>query len=241
MEKQETRDNTSYGLVEFDLENYDFSKIVSAKLAVYGNSIGRDRNGNITISDIGTDWDNTAIYGDIAYNPTKEITKINSNTASVFPVGNYSEIDITEYLRKYPGNEIGIGIASDYACTDVTLSGKNSENPPKLIIQPGKMVTLSYTCNGEPCADMEVTIEAVGATEYQTTKHTTDKDGNVVVYLAEGSYKATTEKEIGVRNATSNTFTVSTDDLSNTYTVEKNNEEKPKPVEKSNIYIWQYV
>ncbi len=56
------------------------------------------------------------------------------------------------------------------------------------------MVTLSYTCNGEPCADMEVTIEAVGATEYQTTKHTTDKDGNVVVYLAEGSYKATTEK-----------------------------------------------
>ena len=83
------------------------------------------------------------------------------------------------------------------------MSGKNSENPPKLIIQPGKMVTLSYTCNGEPCADMEVTIEAVGATEYQTTKHTTDKDGNVVVYLAEGSYKATTEKEIGVRNATS--------------------------------------
>ena len=228
--KNGNTDNTSYGLVEFDLENYDFSKIVSAKLAVYGNSIGRDRNGNITISDIGTDWDNTAIYGDIAYNPTKEITKINSNTASVFPVGNYSEIDITEYLRKYSGNEIGIGIASDYA-SDVTLSGKNSENPPKLIIQPGKMVTLSYTCNGEPCADMEVTIEAVGATEYQTTKHTTDKDGNVVVYLAEGSYKATTEKEIGVRNATSNTFTVSTDDLSNTYTVEKNNEEKPKPVE----------
>lgn len=127
--KSGNTDNTSYGLVKFDLENYDFSKIVSAKLAVYGNSIGRDRNGNITISDIGTDWDNTAIYGDIAYNPTKEITKINSNTASVFPVGNYSEIDITEYLRKYSGNEIGIGIASDYA-SDVTLSGKNSANPP---------------------------------------------------------------------------------------------------------------
>lgn len=228
--KSGNTDNTSYGLVKFDLENYDFSKIVSAKLAVYGNSIGRDRNGNITISDIGTDWDNTAVYGNVSYTPTVEIKKINSNTASVFPVGNYSEIDITDYLRKYSKNEIGIGIASDYA-SDVTLSGKNSENPPKLIIQPGKMVTLSYTCNGETCADMEVTIEAVGATEYQTTKHTTDKDGNVVVYLAEGSYKATTEKEIGVRNATSNTFTVSTDDLSNTYTVEKNNEEKPKPVE----------
>lgn len=228
--KSGNTDNTSYGLVKFDLENYDFSKIVSAKLAVYGNSIGRDRNGNITISDIGTDWDNTAVYGNVSYTPTVEIKKINSNTASVFPVGNYSEIDITDYLRKYSKNEIGIGIASDYA-SDVTLSGKNSENPPKLIIQPGKMVTLSYTCNGETCADMEVTIEAVGATEYRTTKHTTDKDGNVVVYLAEGSYKATTEKEIGVRNATSNTFTVSTDDLSNTYTVEKNNEEKPKPVE----------
>ena len=228
--KSGNTDNTSYGLVKFDLENYDFSKIVSAKLAVYGNNIGKDRSGNITISDIGTDWDNTAVYGNVSYTPTVEITKINSNTASVFPVGNYSEIDITDYLRKYSKNEIGIGIASDYA-SDVTLSGKNSENPPKLIIQPGKMVTLSYTCNGEHCADMEVTIEAVGATEYQTTKHTTDKDGNVVVYLAEGSYKATTEKEIGVRNATSNTFTVSTDDLSNTYTVEKNNEEKPKPVE----------
>ena len=70
--KNGNTDNTSYGLVKFDLENYDFSKIVSAKLAVYGNSIGRDRNGNITISDIGTDWDNTAIYGDIAYNPTKD-------------------------------------------------------------------------------------------------------------------------------------------------------------------------
>lgn len=230
--KNGNTDNTSYGLVKFDLENYDFSKIVSAKLAVYGNSIGRDRNGNITISDIGTDWDNTAIYGDIAYNPTKEITKINSNTASVFPVGNYSEIDITEYLRKYSGNEIGIGIASDYA-SDVTLSGKNSANPPKLIIQPGKMVTLSYTCDGKPCADMDVTIEAVGATEYQTTKHTTDSDGKVTVYLTEGSYKATTEKEIGVRNATSNVFMVSTDDLSNTYTVDKNNEEKTEPTENS--------
>lgn len=223
-------DNTSYGLVKFDLNNMDFSKIVSAKLAVYGNSIGKDRNGDITISDVGTDWDNTAVFGNPEYSPVAEITKINSNTASVFPTGNYSEVDITEYLRKYTGNEIGIGIASNYA-SDVTLSGIHSDNPPKLIIQPGKMVTLTYTCEGEPCADMEVSIEAVGATEYQTTKHTTDENGKLTLYLAEGSYKAVTEKEISKYNASANTFTVSDGDLTQSYTIEKNNEEKPKPAE----------
>lgn len=228
--KNDTTDNTSYGLVKFDLGNMDLSKIVSAKLAVYGNSIGKDRSGDIIISDIGTDWDNTAVFGNPEYSPIAEIAKINSNTASVFPTGNYSAIDITEYLRKYTNSEIGIGIASDYA-SDVTLSGINSENPPKLIIQPGKMVTLTYTCEGEPCADMEVSIEAVGATEYQTTKHMTDENGKLVLYLAEGSYKAVTEKEIGVRNASENIFTVSTDDVTQSYQVEKNNEEKPKPTE----------
>lgn len=228
--KSGSTDNTSYGLVKFDLGNMDLSKIVSAKLAIYGNSIGKDRNGNITLSDVGTDWDNTAVFGNPAYSPSAEIAKINSNTASVFPTGNYSAVDITEYLRKYTGSEIGIGIASDYA-SDVTLSGINSENPPKLIIQPGKMITLTYTCEGKPCADMEVLIEAIGATEYQTTKHTTDTDGKLVLYLAEGSYKAVTEKKIGVRNASENTFTVSTDDVTQSYQVEKNNEEKPKPAE----------
>ncbi len=223
-------DNTSYGLVKFDLGNMDLSKIVSAKLAVYGNSIGKDRNGNITISDVGTAWDNTAVFGNPAYAPTAEITKINTNTASVFPTGNYSAIDITEYLRTYKDNEIGIGMAADYA-SDVTLSGINSDNPPKLIIQPGKMVTLTYTCEGEPCADMEVSIEAVGATEYQTTKHTTDANGKLTIYLAEGSYKAVTEKEVSKYEASANTFTVSDGDVTQAYTIEKNNEEKPKPVE----------
>ena len=228
--KNDTTDNTSYGLVKFDLGNMDLSKIVSAKLAVYGNSIGKDRSGDTTISDIGTDWDNTAVFGNPEYSPAAEIAKINSNTASVFPTGNYSAIDITEYLRKYTKSEIGIGMAANYA-SDVTLSGINSENPPKLIVQPGKMITLTYTCEGEPCADMEVSIEAVGATEYQTTKHTTDENGKLIIYLAEGSYKAVTEKEIGVRNASENTFTVSADDVTQSYQVEKNNEEKPKPAE----------
>lgn len=228
--KSGSTDNTSYGLVKFDLGNIDFSKIVSAKLSVYGNSIGKDRNGNITLSDAGTDWDNTAVFGNPAYAPSAEIVKINGQTSGVFPTGNYSAIDITEYLRKYTESEIGIGISSNYA-SDVTLSGINSDNPPKLIVQPGKMVTLTYTCEGEPCADMEFSIEAVGATEYQTTKHTTDENGKLIIYLAEGSYKAVTEKEIGVRNASENTFTVSTDDVTQSYQVEKNNEEKPKPAE----------
>lgn len=53
--KTDSTDNTSYGLIKFDLGNMDFAKIVSAKLAIYGNSIGKDRSGDITISDIGTD------------------------------------------------------------------------------------------------------------------------------------------------------------------------------------------
>lgn len=228
--KTDSMDNTSYGLIKFDLGNMDFAKIVSAKLAVYGNSIGNDRSGDITVSDVGTDWDNSAVFGNPEYTPSEEIAKINGQTSGVFPTGNYSAIDITEYLRKYTGSEIGIGMAANYA-SDVTLSGINSDNPPKLIIQPGKMITLTYTCEGEPCADMEVSIEAVGATEYQTTKHTTDADGKLVLYLAEGSYKAVTEKEIGVRNASENTFTVSADDVTQSYQVEKNNEEKPKPAE----------
>lgn len=228
--KTDSTDNTSYGLIKFDLGNMDFAKIVSAKLAIYGNSIGKDRSGDITISDIGTDWDNTAVFGNPEYSPIAEIAKINGQTSGVFPTGNYSAINITEYLRKYTGSEIGIGMAANYA-SDVTLSGINSENPPKLIIQPGKMVTLTYTCEGEPCADMEVSIEAVGATEYQTTKHTTDENGVLTIYLAEGSYKAVTEKEIGVRNASENTFTVSTDDVAQAYQIEKNSEEKPKPAE----------
>lgn len=57
------------------------------------------------------------------------------------------------------------------------------------------MVTLSYTCDGKPCADMVVTIEAVGATEYQTTKQHNGSDGKVTVYLTEGNYKATTKKK----------------------------------------------
>lgn len=228
--KSGNTDNTSYGLVKFNLGNMDFSKIVSAKLAVYTKSIGKDRSGDTIISDVGTAWDNTAVFGSPEYSPVAEINKINSNTAGIFPVNNYSAIDITEYLRNYTDATIGIGLAANYA-SDLTVLGINSDNPPKLIIQPGKQVELTYTCDGKPCANIEVTIEAVGATEYQTTKFTTDENGKITIYLAEGNYKATTEKQIGIYNSSSNLFTVSNNDVSENYTIEKNTEEKPTPEE----------
>lgn len=60
---------------------------------------------------------------------------------------------------------------------------------------------------------VEVTLEAVGATEYPTTKFTTDENGKLTLYLTEGVYKATTEKITGKYNASSNTFTVADGDV----------------------------
>ncbi|MBQ7574129.1 MAG: glycoside hydrolase N-terminal domain-containing protein [Clostridia bacterium] len=220
---------TSYGFMKFDLSDIDLSKIAYAKLAGYGNSIGKDRTGNITISDVGTDWDNSAVFNNPEYKELAQIKKINSNTAGVFPVGQYSDIDITEYLRTYKNNEIGIGIASDYA-SDVNLSGVNTDNPPKLIIMPGNAVTLKYLSDNAACADIKVNIEAVGATEYTKTEFTTDKNGEITLYLPKGSYKATTVKDSSYLES-SNTFTV-TDDINNTYALDKNSEVTPTPTVK---------
>lgn len=133
-------------------------------------------------------------------------------------------------MRNYDGDELGIGLSANYA-SDVTLSGVNSENPPKLIVQPGRQVDLSYTLDGEACAGVEVTLEAVGATEYPTTKFTTDENGKLTLYLTEGVYKATTEKITGKYNASSNTFTVADGDVTESYALEKNNEETLPPKE----------
>lgn len=182
--------NNSYGYIKFDLSDTDLSKITSAKLAVYSQEIETNRGGDIIISDVGTEWDNTSSYGNPEYAPIAEITKINtSSTSGIFPVGQYSSIDITDYIRTYDSSEIGIGIASSYASV-LTLSGVNSENPPKLIIQPGRQVDLTYVSDGEPCADMEVTIEPVGETEYKPSKFTTDESGKITAYLTEGTYRA---------------------------------------------------
>ncbi|MCH5212720.1 MAG: hypothetical protein J1G06_06880 [Oscillospiraceae bacterium] len=220
-------------LMKFDLDGIDLSKIASASLAVYGTDIDKDRAGNITISEISASgWDSSSVYGNPDYNSLKvqDIEVINSNTAGIFPVGNYSSVDISDYLRSYTGDSIGIGVSSDYASV-LTLAGVRSDNPPKLIIQPGHKAELIYTCDGVPCAGMEVTIEAVGATEYSTTTFVTDENGAITLYLTEGSYRAITEKEIGEREASNNVFTVSDGDVTEIYELEKNTEEKPAPPE----------
>ncbi len=212
----------SYALIKFDLPDVDLSKIVSATLAVYTTNIEKDRSGNVTVSEITTDWDNTATYAnpDYAAITKGEIRKISTNTAGIFPVGNYSAIDITDYIKSYTGTTIGIGLASDYPSV-ATLAGVNSENPPKLIIQPGKAVELTYTADGEACKNVEVTIEGIGATEYVSTTFVTDENGKINVNLTEGEYRATTETVIGGYMESSNKFTV-TEDVSESYTLVAN-------------------
>lgn len=209
----------SYALMKFDLPDVDLSKIVSATLAVYTTNIEKDRSGNVTVSEITTDWDNTATYAnpDYAAITKGEIRKISTNTAGIFPVGNYSAIDITDYIKSYTGETIGIGLASDYPSV-ATLAGVNSENPPKLIIQPGKAVELTYTADGEACKNIVVTIEGIGATEYVSTTFVTDENGKINVNLTEGEYRATTETVVGGYMESSNKFTV-TEDVSESYTL----------------------
>ncbi len=232
--------NDSSALMKFDLSGVDFSKIVSAKLAVFTENIDKDRSGNFTISEISTDWDNTAYYGspDYAELVENEIKKININTAGIFPVGNYSSIDITDYIMSYDGSEIGIGIAADFASV-LTLSGVNSEHPPMLVIQQGKSVELTYTSDNGVCSGVKVTIEGVGATEYAKTEFVTDENGKIRVNLTEGTYRATTAT--GSYEESSNTFTVSSSDVSESYALTVNTsqpEPTTPPIQNDGVYTF---
>ena len=92
-----------------------------------------------------------------------------------------------------------------------------------------RTVTLTYTSDGAPCANMSVKVEALGsaALNYETTTYKTDADGKVTMSLSDGSYVATTEKEIGVRNASENKFTVSGGSVTESCTIEKNDDVIP--------------
>ena len=96
-------------------------------------------------------------------------------------------------------------------------------------VSAARNVELTYTCEDEPCADMDVTIEALGATalNVETVTQTTGADGKVTVSLPDGTYRATTAKKIGEREASSNKFTVSGSNVTQSYTIVKNNETKP--------------
>ncbi|MBR0366678.1 MAG: glycoside hydrolase family 95 protein [Clostridia bacterium] len=226
--------NVGYALMKFDLpSDIDISTVASADLAVYATEIVQNRSGNITVSEIKTDgWSMASTYGDPNYADIKisDIKTINSDTQSIFPMNNYSSIDIADHLRNYAGASIGIGIGTNYASV-LTLAGKNSDHPPKLIIQPGKKAELTYTVGDSPCVNMAVTVEAVGATEYRTKSFTTDRNGKITLYLTEGSYKVSTEQVTGVRNASENIFTVSDSNITMNYTLEQNTEATPASLE----------
>ena len=235
-----SKNNDSSALMKFDLSGIDLSRVVSAELALFTEDINKDRSGNFIISEITTGWDNTVYYGnpDYAELVKNEIKTINTNTAGIFPVGNYSSIDITDYIMSYVGSEIGIGIASDFASV-LTLSGVNSEHPPKLVIQQGKAVELTYTSESGACGGVEVTIEGVGATEYPATAFVTDENGKIRINLTEGEYRATTET--GNYEASSNTFTVSNSDVSESYTLTVNTSQPDPtapPVHEDGVYTF---
>ncbi len=213
----------AYPLMKFDLTGIDTSAIQSATLQIYTNEINKDRNGNITISAVGTDWSSASTYSDyatISSGATTITTYEGVNTSAVFPTNNYSSIDVTDYIKSLESPE---KVAFSAAATQVAvalMSGVDSDNPPQLVIQYGKNVSLAYTSDGSPVSGVKVTISGTGATQYNATTFETDSHGVVNAILTEGTYKAVTT--VGEYLATENRFTVSDDDVSQNYSLTKN-------------------
>ncbi|MCD8180233.1 MAG: hypothetical protein LUF26_01955 [Firmicutes bacterium] len=214
----------AYPLMKFDLTGVDTSAIQSATLQIYTNEINKDRNGNITISAVGTDWTNESIYSDYtAISSGAEVIKTYEgvNTSAVFPTNNYSSIDVTDYIKSLESPEkVAFSAAATQAAVAL-MSGVDSDNPPQLVIQYGKNVSLTYTdADNVPASGVKVTISGTGATQYNAATFETDENGVVNAILTEGTYKAVTT--IGEYLAMENRFTVSDDDVSQSYTLTKN-------------------
>lgn len=221
----------AYPLMKFNLKDLDTSHIQSAKLKIYTNEINKDRNGNISVRTDPTGWDNTLTYSKYAEKSAsgKTVkTYENVNTASVFPVKAYSDIDITDYISSLENPE-NIAFVVDATHTAVALmSGVNSENPPQIVVQPGRIVKLSYKDAADmPVSGLKVTVSGVRSTEYNAKEFVTDENGEITVVLTEGNYKAVTEQ--GKYLAAENRFSVS-EDSSQAYKLETNNQ-IPKKVE----------
>lgn len=195
-------------VMKFDLSEQPVDKehLQSASLNIYTTSIGKDRTGDITISEIKTDWDNTAKYSTLSYSPIKTIATVTTNTAGLFPVGNYSSIDVTDFIKN-AGTAFGIGISSNYA-SDCTMAGVSSENPPKLTLEYGRIVKISLkSTDGKPAAGAKLTVSGKRSTQYSAREFTADENGICTVVLKSGDYSVTTsvgayaaaEKELSVR------------------------------------------
>ncbi|MCH5211339.1 MAG: hypothetical protein J1F01_10310, partial [Oscillospiraceae bacterium] len=219
----------AYPLVKFDLTGLDTTHIQSAKLRIYTNEINNNRNGNISVYTADTSWSKESKHSDYASitkgsSPIKTYTGV--NTSAVFPQGNYSDIDLTEYISSLntPG-EVAFAITTSYAAVAL-MSGVDSDNPPQLVIQPGKKTEITYTSDGAPAKNVKVTIAGTGQTEY-SNEFTTDENGKVNVVLAEGTYKAVTAA--GEYLASENRFTV-TEDGAQSFTLTKNDRTPSKIV-----------
>ncbi len=213
----------AYPFMKFDLSEVDTSKVQSATLEIYTNEINKDRSGNITVTAVGTDWTSANTYSDystISAGAVTVATYEGVNTSTVFPANNYSAIDVTDYITSL---ENPTDVAFSASATQVAvalMSGVNSDNPPKLVIQYGKNVSITYTgTDGTAASGVEVAISGTGATQYNETVFTTDENGVINAVLAEGTYKAVTAA--GAYNTSENRFTV-TDDAALSYTLERN-------------------
>lgn len=209
--------------IKFNLSSQPIDKehLQSASLNIYTTAIGKDRTGNITISEIGTEWDNTAKYSTFGYLPTSTIAAVNTNTAGMFPVGAYSSIDITDFVKN-AGTNFGIGISSDYA-SDCSMAGISSENPPKTTLEYGRIVEISAKASdGTPAPGTTLTISGKRSTQYTAKEFTTDENGKCSVVLKSGDYTITTKP--GVYAAAEAELAVRGEDTAFDLTLKSNNQ-----------------
>lgn len=216
----------AYPFVKFDLSGLDTSRVESAELRIYTHEINKVRNGDITVYAAGTDWSSESTYSDylaISAGNTPIVTYTGVDTSAVFPVGHYSSIDVTDYVRSLedPG-ETAFSVSATQVAVAL-MAGKESEHAPELVVQPGKIVTLKYTDeNSAPVSGVKVTISGTGQTEYSEHDFVTDENGEISAVLKEGTYKAVTET--GDYTASENRFTVE-NDIEEEFVLTKNERE----------------
>lgn len=221
-----TYDNgDAYPYVKFDLSELDTTRVESAKLRIYTHEINKDRNGDITIYASGTNWSGESTYSDLAAISAENkpiVTYEGVNTSAVFPAGHYSDIDVTEYIRSLndPGETAFSASATQVAVA--LMAGVDSDHAPEIVVQPGKLVTITYTDGSAPVSGTKVTISGTGQTEYSAHDFVTDENGKISAILKEGTYKAVTET--GDYAASENRFTVEAD-TEETYSLTKNERE----------------
>lgn len=211
----------AYAVMKFDISGAekDRAHIQSAKLNVFTTSVDKDREGKTEISEISSDWSSASSYSDFTYRPVKSVFSAETNTASLFPTGSYSDIDITEYIKTAP-DTFALGVKSNYAAT-CEMDGINSENPPKITIQHGNIVEIKVTDeNGEAVNGAELFVEGLRSTQYSKKGFTTDENGCFSAVLTAGAYRISSKA--GEYMAVNEEFTVGEADMKKTITLTKN-------------------